>query len=95
MAKAKGSSKTGGRKRGTPNKITRNVREAILAAFEEAGGVDYLRTVAKEDPKTFCTLLGKTMPTVVAGGGTQPHGPRLSDLHQERLRAAPTGAAAR
>jgi hypothetical protein len=30
------------------------VREAILQTFEEAGGVEYLRRVAKEDPKTFC-----------------------------------------
>ena len=72
MAKAKGSPKTGGRKKGTPNKITKNVREAILQAFEEAGGVVYLRRVAKEDPKTFCTLLGKTMPTVVAGDEDNP-----------------------
>jgi hypothetical protein len=72
MAKAKGSPKTGGRKKGTSNKFTKNVREAILAAFEEAGGVDYLRRVAKEDPKTFCTLLGKTMSTVVAGDEDKP-----------------------
>ena len=26
-----------------------HIRKAILAAFEEAGGVDYLRRVAKED----------------------------------------------
>ena len=72
MAKAKGSPKTGGRKKGTPNKINKNVREAILQAFEEAGGVDYLRRVAKEDPKTFCTLLGKLIPVKVAGDAEDP-----------------------
>jgi hypothetical protein len=34
MAKAKGSPKTGGRKKGTRNKITAGVRQAILKVFD-------------------------------------------------------------
>jgi hypothetical protein len=56
-----------GRKKGVPNKLTANVRACIMAAFADAGGKDYLLTVAKTDPRTFCTLLGKILPTQVAG----------------------------
>jgi hypothetical protein len=37
------------------------------AAFDEVGGADYLKNVAQTDPRTFCTLLGKILPTQVAG----------------------------
>ena len=38
------------RKKGVPNKVTADVREAILKAFDLAGGVEYLCAVAREDP---------------------------------------------
>lgn len=60
--KRKGS----GRPPGRQNKLTVNVKKAIYEAFEMAGGAEYLLKVAKEDPKTFCTLLGKVLPTEVA-----------------------------
>ena len=40
---------------------------AIMATFDEGGGNDYLKTVAQTDPRTFCTLLGKILPTQVTG----------------------------
>ena len=36
------------------------------------GGDEYLRQIAKDDPRTFCALLGKTMPTVIAGDEDNP-----------------------
>jgi hypothetical protein len=65
MAKQKGATKTGGRQRGTPNKTTVALKTAILNAFDQVGGEDYLVTVAKSDPRTFCTLLGRVLPTEV------------------------------
>jgi hypothetical protein len=59
--------KTGGRKAGTPNKITKQLREAILTAFDEAGGVEYLQKVAEDQPSVFCQLLGKVLPMSVSG----------------------------
>ena len=56
-----------GRKKGVPNKLTANVKAAIMAAFAAAGGKDYLVKVAKTDPRTFCTLLGKLLPAQVTG----------------------------
>jgi hypothetical protein len=38
-----------------------------MAAFADAGGIDYLVKIAKTDPRTFCTLLGKLLPTRVTG----------------------------
>ena len=61
-----------GRPKGSLNKITASIKEAILEAFENAGGVEYLEGIAKSDPRTFCGLLGKVLPTVVAGDENQP-----------------------
>jgi len=38
-----------------------------MGAFDRAGGEDYLLTVAKDDPKTFVSLLGRVLPTEIAG----------------------------
>jgi hypothetical protein len=56
-----------GRKKGSPNKLTADVKAAIMAALDAVGGADYLKTVARTDPRTFCTLLGKILPTQVTG----------------------------
>lgn len=45
--------KTGGRKKGTPNKKTREVKEAIAQCFEEMGGVKSLKVWAESNPDTF------------------------------------------
>lgn len=55
--------KFGGRKKGTPNKTTRDMKDAIMEAFEMAGGVDYLHMLANDEPRTFVTLLAKVMPS--------------------------------
>ncbi len=68
---AKGE-KTGGRKKGTPNKLTASIRDAIEIAFEKAGGAEYLGRVAASDPRTFCALLGRVLPTQVTGEGGGP-----------------------
>jgi len=64
-----------GRPKGAPNKTTVALKTAIMNAFTKVGGEDYLVTVAKDDPKTFCTLLGRVLPTELkaeenAGSGT-------------------------
>lgn len=64
-----------GRPKGTPNKTTATLKEAILLAAEETGEdtkgkgglVGYLRRVAKEDVKAFSGLLGKVLPMQVTG----------------------------
>lgn len=64
--------KTGGRTRGTPNKTTAALKDAILAALAQVGGQSYLERVAEEDPKTFCALLGRVLPMTLSGDATNP-----------------------
>ena len=67
--------KTGGRKKGTPNKDTAELREMILAALDRAGGIGYLARRAKDTPGAFMALLGKVLPMQVTGpdGGPIEH----------------------
>ena len=62
-----------GRKPGTPNKLTANIKAAILEAFERLGGVEYLVQVGHDDPRTFLGLVGKVLPTKLEApeGGLQ------------------------
>jgi len=52
----------GGRKKGTPNKITRDIKLALLNALERLGGEDYFVMLAKKDRRTFGNLIGRVMP---------------------------------
>jgi len=62
-----------GRKKGVPNKLTTDMKATIVAAFVDAGGKDYLVKVAKTDPRTFCWLLDKILPTQVTGIAADAH----------------------
>lgn len=66
MAKGK---KTGGRAKGTPNVVTRELREMILGALDSVGGQSYLEQQAADNPQAFLTLVGKTLPKDVNLGG--------------------------
>jgi hypothetical protein len=57
-----GQKKAGGRKAGTPNKTTVQLKQAILDAFQQVGGARYLAEIAQDNPGAFCTLLGKVLP---------------------------------
>jgi hypothetical protein len=63
--------KTGGRTGGTPNKTTRALRDMILGALDD-GGRQYLARQAEQNPTAFMTLLGKVLPTQLAGAPEQP-----------------------
>lgn len=64
--------KTGGRKKGTPNKLTGDVKQMIVNALNRAGGEDYLTRQADENPKAFLTLVGKVLPLQVQGDPSAP-----------------------
>lgn len=60
-----------GRPKGVPNKATAQLKEMILGALDQAGGVSYLVERAS-DPRTasaFLTLVGKVLPMTVQGPG--------------------------
>ena len=68
--------KTGGRKKGTPNKVSGQLKDAILEAAKKAGGKDgiigYLSAQATANPGPFMALLGKVLPLQVTGEGDGP-----------------------
>lgn len=66
--------KTGGRQKGTPNKVTGALRDMILIALNDqpGGGIEYLKIQAVENPNAFMSLLGKVLPMQVTGEGGGP-----------------------
>ena len=75
-----GRKKTGGRQKGTPNKTTALLKDAILKAATQAGEAaggedgltDYLKTQAVLNPGPFMALLGKVLPMQVTGANDGP-----------------------
>lgn len=61
-----------GRPKGSVNKTTAILKDAITGALEEVGGQAYLVKVAETDPRTFCTLIGKVLPMQVTGDDGGP-----------------------
>lgn len=68
----KGRPKTGGRQKGTTNKLTADVKAMVLEALDKAGGVSYLLTQAQSNPNAFLTLVGKVLPMTLAGDPENP-----------------------
>lgn len=63
-----GSGKPGpGRPPGSQNKVTKAVKEMVIQALDEAGGVQYLVTQSRDNPTAFLTLVGKVLPLQVSG----------------------------
>jgi hypothetical protein len=86
-----------GRPKGSPNKTTAILKDAILAAAELAGGegndqypggiIGYLTTQAITNPASFLPLLGKVLPLQVAGDPDNP----LQVVHRiERVLVRPS-----
>ena len=92
-AKPKVGANTGnrgkGRPKGVPNKLTMQVKEMILQALDEAGGVEYLRKQATESPTAFLGLIGKVLPLTIAGDKDNP----LHIISKENRDAAVAAAA--
>ena len=59
--------KTGGREKGTPNKVTGELKDMILTALSNKGGVTYLEQQADKSPTAFLALVGKILPLQVTG----------------------------
>ncbi len=55
--------KTGGRRPGSLNKTTANVKAAFTAAFEELGGVPALVEWARAEPTEFYKLYARLLPS--------------------------------
>jgi hypothetical protein len=64
--------KTGGRQRGTPNKMTAVAKDAVSLAFEGLGGVPALIAWAKDNRTEFYRLWIRLLPLQVTGGSGEP-----------------------
>lgn len=72
--KVKNANLTGGSRKGKPNKNTQELKNMILEALDESGGVEYLVRKAN-DPRTaaaFLSLIGKVLPMTIAGDKDTP-----------------------
>jgi hypothetical protein len=83
-----------GRPKGTPNRTTVILKDALILAAKGAGGkvglVGYLQTQAIQNPGPFMALLGKVLPLQVTGADGGPvvivtGVQRITDEVQERL----------
>jgi hypothetical protein len=51
-----------GRPAGSQNKVTKALKEMILTALDEVGGVEYLKRQATDNPALFLALLVRILP---------------------------------
>lgn len=58
-----GGKKTGGRKKGTPNKVSANVRSNVLEVFSKLRGVDGMAEWATNNQSEFYKIYAKLLPT--------------------------------
>lgn len=94
-----------GRPKGSTNKTTATLKEAILLAAEKVGEdgkgkqglTGYLIGLARSEPKAFSSLLGRVLPLTVQGTG--PNGEHkvthATELTDEELAAIAAGRAIR
>lgn len=76
-----------GRPKGSLNKTTALLKDAILKAAADAGNGDmvaYLTTQAKENPGPFMALLGKVLPMQVTGEDGGPIGITFRTVYEQR-----------
>jgi hypothetical protein len=74
-----------GRALGSRNKVTVILKEAILGAFSDVGGREYLAKQARENPTAFMTLLGKVLPADL--NVSTPNGPIAYAVTPERAKS--------
>ena len=84
--------KTGGRQRGTPNKITRAFRESVQIAYDAIGGDEAFAAWARENPTEFYRIAARLIPvtgptegggvTVIIAGNDRVSPPPAGDSHR-------------
>ena len=74
-----------GRKVGTPNKVTRVFKDAVLNVFEEGGGEKWLLRWARRNPTEYFKIAARLIPhEVTAAGNTLPIPEEMSNLEIAR-----------
>ena len=61
-----------GRPKGSVNKTTKTLKEALLNSFETLGSEKWLVSLAESDPKAYASLLGRLVPSEVKAEVSSP-----------------------
>jgi hypothetical protein len=64
--KGRAKPKGAGRRAGTPNQVTKELKDMIMGALEAQGGQQYLELQAVLNPGPFMSLIAKLLPKDVA-----------------------------
>jgi hypothetical protein len=87
MRGSKPGERRGGRKKGTPNKLTVAAKDAIAQAFDRTGGIDRLVTwvEASEDNRKvfYASIYPKLIPVQLTGEGG---GPLVHEIRRSLVR---------
>lgn len=83
-----------GRPKGSPNKTTAALKDAILAGAstvgEDGNGKDglegYCRYLAKEEPRAFAGLMGKVLPMTVSGDPNNPLQVMFKTIYEQKAK---------
>jgi hypothetical protein len=57
--------KFGGRKKGTPNKLSATVKDNVIEVFAEIGGIEHMKQWALDNPNNFYNIYAKLLPTEI------------------------------
>jgi hypothetical protein len=74
-----------GRPKGVPNKATTAIKDMVIAALDQVGGVEYLVKQANSNPTAFIGLVSKVIPLQLIGDPANP----LQHIHQIQLIGVP------
>ena len=58
--------KTGGRKKGSLNRITKSFKDAVRTVYEDIGGHEAFAAWARENPTEFYRIAARLIPTEIA-----------------------------
>ncbi|MSQ69661.1 MAG: hypothetical protein EXR27_00015 [Betaproteobacteria bacterium] len=73
--------KTGGRQRGTPNRITRSFREAVQIAYDAIGGDEAFATWARENSGEFYKIAARLIPQEMRYSGSDGESLTVNIIH--------------
>lgn len=88
---SKPGERRGGRKAGTPNRVTGSVKDMIEGALKDLGGQEWLVQAARESPHAFMALIGKLIPKDLNVSGEVKHS--LAELVLKSFEKADDGRA--
>ncbi|MDA1082119.1 MAG: hypothetical protein O2973_10660 [Gemmatimonadetes bacterium] len=83
----KGLRKTGGRRKGTPNRVTASIKSALTEAFDGLGGVPALVEWGKGNPTAFYSCWSRLAPKDASEGSKGLVS--IGELHISALKAIP------